>query len=324
MSTSSSSTFHTSFPLFPLLPPELRLQIWRLVPQSRVITLSYLPSPYANDDTYTYHTPNTRPPRLLHICRESRAEGQKIYIKCSIPTIHPGYQEQEQEQEQHQGEEEEERYFHLHPHLDILYLPRPQPGLDPAGYSSWAHEFGQRMPVAAAAARRLAVDYVPAELRRPWEVYGKLCLLRGCARLEEAFLVISSLGSGGSPPSPLEGEVEGLGLGMEEGGMGWGNGMMQEVEFVDPKGEPGEIMGIMERVRESFRFEVDGGGNGGVRGLLGRRGAGDDDDDGCKETEGLERGLELIPKAKKKKVLRDWGCWVGYAACTGSGVRLVV
>lgn len=321
MPTSSSSSFHTSFPLFPLLPPELRLQIWRLIPQSRVITLSYLPSPYANDDAYTYHTPNTRPPRLLHICRESRAEAEKIYIKCSIPTIDPGYQEQDDELDG-RGDEEE-RYFHLHPHLDILYLTRPHPALDPSGYSSWAREFGQRMPVAATAARRLAVDYVPPEVRRPWEAYGKLCLLRGCARLEEAFLVISSLGSGGSP-SPLEGEIDCLSLGTEEGGVGLGLGTMQEVEFVDPKGEPGEIMGIMERVRESFRFEVDGG-TGGFGGFLGRRRAGEEeDDDECKESESPEKDLELIPKAKKKKVLRNWGCRVGHVACTGSGVRLVV
>lgn len=148
--------------------------------------------------------------------------------------------------------------------------------------------------------RRLAVDYVPAEVRRPWEVLGKVCLIRGCPLLEEAYLVVQVGGRDGG------------------GGYGWGGGGQQrlgavagtpagpgggrEVEFVDPAAGDAEIVRIMERVRESFRVELgDGAGEAGSVGSAGWGGLGKE---GAEEGTG-RGGLELVPKAM---VLSPWGC----------------
>ncbi|KAK4035422.1 hypothetical protein C8A01DRAFT_48365 [Parachaetomium inaequale] len=271
--TSSPPLFPSSFTLFPHLPPEIRLQIYHHACHPRVTTLTYHPSPRGPDDAGTFHCP-THPPTLLHISRESRAEGLRLYVKCHLPD--------------QTTDEEEERYFYHHPHHDTLYLPRPPLSTDPQGlgYAAWAREFATaRMPrFARSVVRRLAVDYVPGEVRRPWEVFGKVCLIRGCPLLEEAYLVVNTgLGAG-----------SGAGAGAGGGGGRDGDGDAsegREVEFVDPGAGDEVIVGIMERVRESFRVEV-GEGMG-----LGK----DVEDEG-----GVDQvGLELIPKAK---VLSAWGC----------------
>jgi hypothetical protein len=158
------------------------------------------------------------------------------------------------------------------------------------GYAAWAREFAARLPGLAGAVRRLAVDYVPGEVRRPWEVFGKVCLMRGCAGLEEAYLVIgsstsSSAFSGSGSGSGSGSAAVGCGTG---GGVGGGGGV---VAFVAPWAGDREIMGIMERVRESFRFEL-----GDSLGLgLGAVGEAED-------WAGQE-GLELVPK-----VVGELGC----------------
>ena len=232
-----------SFTLFPYLPPELRLQIYRHACHPRVTTLTYLPSPHD-----TFHSP-TPPPILLHISHESRTEGLRLYLRCPLPPSAGGSEDPEREEG---GEGREERYIYHHPAQDTLYVPRP---VDSAGYADWARVlFGSRMPGLGAAVRRLAVDYVPAERRRPWEVYGKVCLMRGCGGLEEAFLIVSACD-----------------------GDGKGGGRGREIEFVDPRADDEEIRGVMERVRESFRWELGEG-----------------------------EALELVPKAK---VVSGWaGC----------------
>lgn len=323
MPTPTSSSSSPSFPLFPHLPPELRLQIYHHACHPRVTTLIYQEDAGNTTGTGTFRCP-THPPTLLHVSRESRAEGRRLYVQCFLPPPPPTNPFCRPDQEGREGEEEEEeykRYFYHHPQLDTLYLPRPSPHPNPnngantnqfdsgfgfahggmstsmstgMGYASWACDFATTLlPDVARAVRRLAVDYVPGEVRRPWEVYGKVCLLRGCARLEEAFLVVGRSQQTRTTCGHHQTQ-EGQG---QQNGEGEGEGEGAEVEFVDPRADDGEIVGIMERVRESFRVELGSGGGLGMG--MGKEGM---EENG----EGREvGGLELIPKAK---VVSTWGC----------------
>ncbi|KAK4240875.1 hypothetical protein C8A03DRAFT_30951 [Achaetomium macrosporum] len=297
-----SSSSSPSFTLFPYLPPELRLQIYRHSAHPRVTTLTY----HFQTNTFTC---STHPPPLLHICHESRAEGFRLYTKCFLPNPDPDptgttspppgpshtnttNQSPAAEKEEGRGKGEG-RYFYHHPHLDTLYLPRPpHPSADPLGlgYADWARDFAVRLPNVAEAVRRLAVDYIRPEVRRPWEVYGKVCLIRGfLPTLEEAFMVISS--SSGIRGGGSEGEEGREGEGAEGEGA--------EIELIDPRGDTEEIMGIMERVRESFRVEVGDG-----------LGLGLEQEDGGDGGKGGR--LELIPKAK---VPSTWVCPPASVTC---------
>ncbi|EAQ87341.1 predicted protein [Chaetomium globosum CBS 148.51] len=314
-------TSPTSFTLFPLLPPELRLQIYHHACHPRVTTLSYLPAPR---DTYHCSTP---PPPLLHISRESRAEGLRLYAKCLLPSPpsppSPPTQQPPPDLTESPPEDDDpqpRRYFYHHPHLDTLYLPRPPRAADPLGlgYADWAREFAAGAATArtavvttttttttaaatrtgpgagpsglAGVVRRLAVDYVPAEVRRPWEVFGKVCLIRGCPLLEEAYLVVQ-VSDGG------EGRRQ-----QRLGAAGLPPGGRRAVEFVDPAAGDAEIVRIMERVRASFRVELgDGAGEAGSVGSAAWGGLGKE---GAEEGTG-RGGLELVPKAM---VLSPWGC----------------
>lgn len=300
----SSSQILDTFHLFPLLPPELRLLIWHESCTPRVITLTYLSAP-----ADTFVTTHTRPPALLHVCAESRAYGlARLYVKCPILpspaadttlTTHGG----------HETREEEEIYFHLHPTLDTLYLPRP-PSLSPSspspspfpslshsisslGYAThWTTSFfTSRVPSAAGTVHKLALDYVPASVRRPWEVYGKVSLLRGCGGgLEEAVLVVKE------EESP-QGEGGGSHGGEEDG----------EVELVDfAEDRAGFVRAIVERVKESFWYELQSAWTSGLE--MGR----EERKGGRGNGEGWE--LELVPKAR---VMRGCGRRPLLAGCVG-------
>ncbi|KAL2131122.1 hypothetical protein VTI74DRAFT_5533 [Chaetomium olivicolor] len=279
----TSSSPLTSFTFFPFLPTELRLQIYRHACAPRVVTLTHIRSHHHHHPTFHCAT---RPPVLLHISHESRAEGLRLYVRCSLPTTATTTRNGDQEDEQ--------RYFFLHPQNDTLYLPRPAPNphTDPfgMGYADWARDFAAAMPQVAGVVKRLAVDYVPPEVRRPWEVYGKVCLLRGCDGVEEGWLVISRSAttcSSFSSSSSSSGKARGEGVGQ-------GEGYGAEVEFVDPARDDEEIMTIMERVKESWRYELGDAAFGAGLGKV----------DGLGQRVGLEMGLELIPKAK---VVGGWG-----------------
>ncbi|KAK3307463.1 uncharacterized protein B0T15DRAFT_554249 [Chaetomium strumarium] len=313
MSTSRSST-SSSFTLFPYLPPELRLQIYRHSAHPRVTTLTY----HFPTNTFTC---STHPPPLLHICHESRAEGLRLYTKCFLlpfpdaadpedPSsahqplhVSAAPADNKQEKQKNGREEEEEkggRYFYHHPDLDTLYLPRPPhpSAADPLGlgYADWARDFAIRLPHVAGAVRRLAVDYIRPEVRRPWEVYSKVCLIRGfLPKLEEAFMVISSSSSSG------------ISGGGDDGEEGRGEAEGAEIELIDPRGDTEEIMGIMERVRESFRVEVgDGLGLGLGLGFVGQ------EDGGRGDGQKSGGGLELRPKSK---VPSAWVCPPASVTC---------
>lgn len=85
----------STFVLFPKLPPELRIKIWRLtIPTDRVVKIlaggyaldppdSYVDKEGNTDGRHCFKTRSTETiPILLHINRESRAEGLRIYELC--------------------------------------------------------------------------------------------------------------------------------------------------------------------------------------------------------------------------------------------------
>ncbi|KAK0712165.1 hypothetical protein B0T21DRAFT_387176 [Apiosordaria backusii] len=191
------------FPFFPLLPAELRLQIWRLSLPPRVVLLSQsssYPSP-----TYTSPTP---PPILLSVCHESRMETLRSLVL--LPSLN----------------------IYFHPGLDVLYHPRPSCSL--LGYSSpslppFLHPVRELIT-------KVAVDYVSSEIRREWEVYNKYSFLKSFPNLEEGYLVINTSRDGDDQRPE--------------------RGRQREIELIDPRGDKSEIMGIMERVRESFCYEL--------------------------------------------------------------------
>ncbi|KAL2165074.1 hypothetical protein VTH06DRAFT_370 [Thermothelomyces fergusii] len=292
----SSSSSTSSFTLFRCLPPELRLEIYRHACHPRVVSLTYHPVP---EDAFFCPT---HPPALLHVCRESRAEGLRMYVKCPLPSLHHPTDAAATEPDERRGEGDgddddgddgrgraaarrQARYFYFHPRHDTLYLPRPA---DPfgLGYGGWARELAAAVGgTFAGAVRRLAVDYVPAEVRRPWEAYGKLCLIGGCPRLEEAYLVVSSRAAAGDREEKEENNNNNNNNDDDDDD----DDAEGEVELVDPGDGDGKIAEIMERVRESFRVEVGDA----IAGLLRAPGR-----DGQRPGRGGEAGLELIPKAK--------------------------
>ena len=157
MSTAQTSAFG----LFSLLPAELRLDIWRLSCSQRVVEVYY-------DAQQDRCLTTTAPPAILHACRESRAEGLRIFRR-SFGT----------------GSREPRIYFC--PHLDTLYLPRP----GPLGYDDSARSFPDLVSDTDLVVD-LAIDYVEPTIRQPWETYNKFVLMRSCPKVEEVFLVINS------------------------------------------------------------------------------------------------------------------------------------
>ena len=65
------------FEQFPTLPPELRLKIWKLVPESRIVLVRF-----HRDGRKHQCECAASVPTILHSCRESRHEGLKIYHKA--------------------------------------------------------------------------------------------------------------------------------------------------------------------------------------------------------------------------------------------------
>lgn len=165
---------------------------------------------------------STKPPVILQVCRESRHEGSRLYIQAFGTRTHP------------------EGTIHFSPTMDILYLPRCERTM---GYGDTARDFGQYVLDTVEHVHALAIDHVNPVIRRPWETYNKFCLMRTFPHLQEAFLILDSASSRSSSPqhaASSDGPVD-------NGG---------QIEFVDPRGDPREIMRIMERVRESFDHEV--------------------------------------------------------------------
>jgi hypothetical protein len=160
-----------AFTLFPDLPAELRLQIWKLSCAHRVVTMIY-------DPTTDRYLTSTFQPTILQVNHESRLEGQRLYKQVPFSMSSDD-----------SPRKPDSLYFS--PDLDIMYLPRH----DIMGYSTAAREIGHYLPSAPPLVRRLAIDHVDPAGRKPWETYSKYCLLKSFPNLEEAYLVVSAPGS---------------------------------------------------------------------------------------------------------------------------------
>lgn len=206
-----------SFTLFAHLPTELRLEIWKLTAQPRVVEVRYLPS---SDRCVT----TTPAPPLLQVCRESRSEAlhSGVYVRAF-------------------GTKSHAPSIYFSPALDVLYLPR----WGHLGYADTARDFGTFVLSTAQHVHSLAIDHVKPEVRRPWETYSKFCLMRNFPRLREAFLVLAD------GTQTASSDLDDCGEGSQRGDSDWG-----QIEFVDPRGNQQEIMRLMENVRESFSCEV--------------------------------------------------------------------
>ncbi|KAI0011264.1 hypothetical protein F4779DRAFT_235817 [Xylariaceae sp. FL0662B] len=149
-----------SFSIFPLLPIELRLQVWRHTCHERVVEVFY---DSKNDRCATLSTP----PAILHACRESRLEGLRIYKRLF-------------------GTKSHEARIYFCPDLDTLYLPRPLS----MGYDDAARSFGE-LVTGIDDIVNLAIDYVKPAIRRPWETYNKYTLMHSFPHVKEVYLVLS-------------------------------------------------------------------------------------------------------------------------------------
>ncbi|KAI4863916.1 hypothetical protein F4820DRAFT_356245 [Hypoxylon rubiginosum] len=150
-----------SFDVFPLLPAELRLQIWRHTCHQRVVEVVY-------DCDNDRCTSSTAPPAILHACRESRFEALRIYRRSFGTRSH-----------------EPRTYFC--PDLDTLYLPRP-PFM---GYDDACRLFTELVQGTDDTVN-LAIDYVRPSIRRPWETYNKYVLMQSFPKVKEVDLVLST------------------------------------------------------------------------------------------------------------------------------------
>ncbi|KAG9238485.1 hypothetical protein BJ875DRAFT_40012 [Amylocarpus encephaloides] len=159
-----NSSTPTSFHLFPSLVPELRLKIWRHACESpRTVTVRY-------DLERDHCLTTSRPPSVLQACHESREETLKIIrlyfgTHTSPPTT----------------------YFN--PYQDTLYLPRHRE----MGYDDTLRDFRKLVRDDEGALdeiKRVAIDSVDLDIKRPWESYNKASFLRGFSNLEEVILVM--------------------------------------------------------------------------------------------------------------------------------------
>ncbi|EAW10137.1 2EXR domain-containing protein [Aspergillus clavatus NRRL 1] len=81
MPNDPTTTTTTTFHLFPLLPPELRLRIWSLLLSTpRNIPIACQRGIHPNSRRFArFFTTPTLPPPLLHVNHESRTEALRIY-----------------------------------------------------------------------------------------------------------------------------------------------------------------------------------------------------------------------------------------------------
>ncbi|KAF4625896.1 hypothetical protein G7Y89_g12264 [Cudoniella acicularis] len=198
-----SPTQTTTFHLFPNLAPELRLKIWRHACLPRTVTVRY-------ESEKDQCVSSAKPPAILHACRESRAEALNIYKLCF-------------------GTHSKPARIYFNPHQDTLYLPRHRE----MGYDDTLRDFkilvddkdGSLNEI-----RRVAIEHVDVEVKRPWESYNKAVSLRGFRNLEETILVLCD----------TKGERTDLN---------------EEVKFVLPKEDLERQLRIWANFRQSFAAE---------------------------------------------------------------------
>ncbi|CAK7270046.1 hypothetical protein SEPCBS57363_003903 [Sporothrix epigloea] len=165
-----------SFRYFQDLPAELRIKIWRMSRQPRVVEVWY------DADVDCCQT-TSRPPAILHVNREARAEAmhQGWYRRAFRTRSRP-----------------RDHYIYFSSALDVLYLPRH--GL--MGYDDAARDFAVHVRDTVEHVRALAIDHVRADTIRPWEPYNKLMLLFSFPHIQETILVVAPSSLPASSTSP--------------------------------------------------------------------------------------------------------------------------
>ncbi|KAH8678831.1 hypothetical protein BGZ60DRAFT_468219 [Tricladium varicosporioides] len=198
-----SSNRATQFHLFPELAPELRLKIWRHACVPRVVTVCY-------DLEKDQCSSSSKPPAVLQACRESRGEALNIF-KLSF------------------GTHSQPPRIYFNTLGDTLYLPRHRE----MGYDETLRDFKKLVDNKEDyldEVRRVAIEHVDVEVKRPWESYNKAVLIRGFRQLEETILVLCD----------MKGERRDLD---------------EEVKFVIPKDNPERQLRIWATFRHSFNQE---------------------------------------------------------------------
>ncbi|KAH8911321.1 hypothetical protein BR93DRAFT_965124 [Coniochaeta sp. PMI_546] len=150
-----------TFALFPNLPTEIRLQIWRLSCTPRVVTVSW------DIRTENYGVHFTTNPAILQVSSESRVEALAKVYTCFF-TTHPVF---------------------FAPDLDTLYIARNRY----IGYADPVRNIAHNLKFAPDIVRSLAVDHVSPTERKEWETYSKWCLFKSFPQLDEAYLVLGGL-----------------------------------------------------------------------------------------------------------------------------------
>jgi hypothetical protein len=196
----------TTFPLFAILPTELRQKIFlQATTTRRTLPLVY------NTTTKTFHSP-TPPPALLSTSHFSRLSALNQYTLSFGTTISPPK-------------------IYFNPHFDTLYLPRYQE----MGYDSSLRDFRSLVSDPSSLldeVRSVAVDHVRGDIKRPWEAYNKASFIRSFPKLEEIIIILGD----------ERGEEEEIGVN-------------EEVEFVEPKGDPERLLMVWYYFRQSFLQE---------------------------------------------------------------------
>jgi 2EXR family len=190
------------FPLFPSLAPELKIKIWQHACQPRTVTVRY-------DSERDKCLSSSPPPAILQASHESRTEAQKEYKLCFGTASHPAR-------------------IYFNPYHDTLYLPRHRE----MGYDETLRDFRTIVKDEGILdeVRRLAIEHVDPEVKRPWESYNKASLLREFRRLQEVVLVL------------LTAKDE-------------KNGLDEGVVFVEPKGQLEALLRMWIDFRQSVVIE---------------------------------------------------------------------
>lgn len=242
----------SAFHLFPALPAELRFAIWQFSCHPRVVEVWY------DADADRCRT-TARPPPVLHVSREARAEAMALYHRAFVTRSCPDH------------------FIYFSSARDILYLPRH--GF--MGYDDTARDFTVHVHDTAPHIRSLAIDHVRTDTIRPWEPYNKLTLIFSFPNVQETILVVGAgsnerrLARSGSIESVESGEsaesVESAASTTSTtsatsilsslstsppAGMPDHIPKIGDVELVDPKGDTAAIMGLIDNVIESFSREI--------------------------------------------------------------------
>lgn len=196
-----------SFSFFPQLATELRLKVWTYAIQPRTISICYLPT----TDICSSASPV---PALLHTSREARYEALRYYNLCF-------------------GTHKSPPQIYFAPRFDTIYLPRYRA----MGYDETLRDFKEfmREPRDLDAVRRLGLDFVEGDVKRPWEAYDKAVLIKSFPHLEKIYLVL------------------GLKRRLRERDGGAHNVM--PTVFVPPKEDAREIFRVWTEFRDSFARE---------------------------------------------------------------------